>query len=152
VLPYGSLRDGAAEYEDSSIQNEDRWRSISNRKSAFFSIFSLQPEADTSSQQYTCPSGYPSPEYIPAICRICHGTCTRPVLNDLSSPYKVNGGGEGKSPRWNNAACPWIFSLIPGVDESFVTSSGKRRRGMSRDLMSKLDRERKDDWALLFAT
>ncbi len=77
--------------------------------------------------------------------------CTRPVLNKLSSLYKINGGSEGKLPRWNNGACPWVLDLIPGVEGSFITSLGPQKQSGRQDLLDKLDEEWRDEWEMLSA-
>jgi hypothetical protein len=74
--------------------------------------------SNISSQQYTCPAGHPC-DCSPARCKLCLGTCAKAVVNNLESPYKVNGGGEGGIPGWNNGVCPWIFNLLSGMEGSF---------------------------------
>ena len=73
------------------------------------------------------------------------------MLNEISSLYKVNGGSEGKPPRWNNGACPWILDLISGVEGSFTTPPGRKKRSGRQDLLDKLDEEWRDEWEMLFA-
>jgi hypothetical protein len=65
------------------------------------------------------PGGHPC-DRSAAPCKICLGTCAKAVVNDVNSVFKVNGGDEGKVPRWNNGLCPWMFSLIAGLEGSFL--------------------------------
>jgi hypothetical protein len=73
------------------------------------------------------------------------------VLNETSSLYKVNGGSEGRPPRWNDGACPWMLGRIPGVEGSLITPLGRKKRSGRQDFPEKLDEEWRDEWEMLFA-
>ena len=152
MLQKSGSSDWVSKHERGNLRDSN-WRpSVSICKSTLLKIkLSFLLEADSVSQQYTCASGYPSPEHISAICKICQGLCTRPVLNEMSSLYKVNGGSEGRPPRWNNGTCPWMLDLIPGVEGSFITPLGRRKRYGRQDLLDKLYEEWRDEWEMLFA-